>query len=165
MTELSKKNQIIGLLVWLGISFITAAIGSAASIHAGAFYSQLIRADWAPPANVFGPVWTVLYVFMGISSWLVWRVAGFHSARKPLLIFIVQLVVNAIWSWLFFEWHLGALAFVDILLLLALVVATIVSFGRVKPLAAALLIPYLLWISFAAVLNYSVWMLNPQLLG
>jgi len=165
VTDLSKKKQFIGLLVWLGISFIAAAIGSAASIHAGAFYSQLIRADWAPPANVFGPVWTVLYVLMGISSWLVWRVAGFYSARGPLLIFIIQLMVNAIWSWLFFEWHQGALAFVDIVLLLALVIATIVSFWCVKPLAAALLIPYLLWISFAAVLNYSVWMLNPQMLG
>ncbi|MDB6061006.1 MAG: tryptophan-rich sensory protein [Verrucomicrobiaceae bacterium] len=165
MTPFTKQQQIVGLIGWLIASFIAAAIGSAASIQAGAFYAQLVRPNWAPPAYLFGPVWTVLYLLMGISAWLVWRVGGFRPARNALTLFLVQLVVNALWSWLFFEWHLGAVALADIVLLVALIVATIICFWRIKPLAAALLFLYLLWVSFATALNYSVWILNPQALG
>jgi tryptophan-rich sensory protein len=161
----SVKHQAVGLLGWLLASYLAAAVGAIASIRAGAFYAQLARPDWAPPAEVFGPVWTVLYALMAIAAWLVWRVAGFRAARTPLVLFLVQLVVNASWSWLFFAWHLGGAALADILLLWVLVVATLVAFWRVRPLAAALLVPYLLWISFAMALNWSVWQLNPQLLG
>jgi tryptophan-rich sensory protein len=159
------KHQVVGLSGWLLASYLAAAVGGLASIRAGAFYAQLARPDWAPPAHVFGPVWTVLYALMGIAAWLVWRVAGFRDARTPLVLFLVQLVVNALWSWLFFAWHLGGAALADILLLWVLVVATLVAFWRVRPLAGALLVPYLLWISFAMALNRSVWQLNPQLLG
>jgi tryptophan-rich sensory protein len=162
---LPKNKQIIGFLAWLTVSFIAAAIGSAASIQAGPFYTELIRPEWAPPANLFGPVWTILYALMGIAAWLVWRVGGFRAARTALTLFLVQLAVNALWSWLFFGWHLGGLAFADIVLLWVLIVATLIAFSRVKPLAGALLIPYLLWVSFASALNYSVWQLNPQILG
>ena len=160
-----KNKQFIGLLAWLTASFIAAAIGAAASIQAGSFYSQLVRPDWAPPPDIFGPVWTVLYALMGIAAWLVWRIGGFRAARTALTLFLVQLAVNALWSWLFFGWHLGALAFVDILVLWVLIVSTMVAFWRISPLAGALLVPYLLWVSFAAALNFSVWQLNPQLLG
>jgi tryptophan-rich sensory protein len=81
------------------------------------------------------------------------------------VLFLVQLALNALWSWLFFGWHRGALALADILLLWALIVATLISFWRIRPLAGALLVPYLLWVSFASVLNYSVWQLNPGVLG
>ena len=162
---LPKNKQIIGLAFWLALSFIAAAIGGAASIQAGPFYMQLMRPEWAPPPNLFGPVWTILYALMGIAAWLVWRVGGFRAARTALTLFLVQLAVNALWSWLFFGWHLGGLAFADIVLLWVLIVATLIAFSRVKPLAGALLIPYLLWVSFASALNYSVWQLNPQILG
>lgn len=162
---LAGKQQIIGLIAWLAISFIAAAIGGAASIQAGPFYTELARPEWAPPPDVFGPVWTVLYALMGIAAWLVWRVGGFSAARSALTLFLVQLAVNALWSWLFFGWHLGGLAFADIVLLWVLIVATLVAFWRVRPLAGALLIPYLLWVSFACALNYAVWQLNPQVLG
>ena len=162
---LPKNKQIIGFIAWLAVSFIAAAIGRAASIQAGPFYSQLVRPEWAPPPGLFGPVWTVLYALMGIAAWLIWRVGGFRAARTALTLFLVQLVVNALWSWLFFGWHLGALAFADIVLLWVLIVATLFAFWRIRPLAGALLIPYLLWVSFASVLNYSVWQLNPQILG
>ena len=145
--------------------FIAAAIGSAASIQAGSFYTQLVRPDWAPPPDIFGPVWTVLYALMGIAAWLVWRVAGFRAARTALTLFLVKLAVNALWSWLFFGWHLGAVAFADIVLLWVLIVATLIAFWRIRPIAGALLIPYLLWVSFASALNYAVWQLNPQILG
>ena len=163
--SLTKRKQIVGLVAGLVVAFIAAAIGGAASIQAGSFYTQLLRPDWAPPPEIFGPVWTVLYVLMGIAAWLVWRVGGFHAAKSALTLFLAQLALNALWTWLFFAWHRGALAFADILLLWALIVATLISFWRVRPLAGALLVPYLLWVSFASALNFYVWQLNPQVLG
>ena len=165
MSALTKQKQIVGLAGWLIVSFIAASIGAAASIQAGPFYSQLIRPDWAPPPWVFGPVWTALYALMGVAAWLVWRVGGFRAAQSALTLFLAQLALNALWSWLFFAWHRGALAFVDILLLWALIVATLIAFWRIRALAGALLVPYLLWVSFATVLNHAVWQLNAQLLG
>lgn len=102
---------------------------------------------------------------MGIAAWLVWRAADFRAARFPIALFLVQLVLNAVWSWLFFRWHHGALAFADIVLLGVSIVATLIAFWRIRRLAGALLIPYLLWVIFASALNYSVWQLNPQVLG
>jgi benzodiazapine receptor len=165
MTPLSKPKQIVGLLAWLAVSFVASGIGAVASIRAVSFYGQLVQPSWAPPPSVFGPVWTILYALMGIAAWLVWRAGGFRANRSALTLFLVQLAVNALWSWLFFAWHRGALAFADIVLLWLLIIATLVSFWRVRPLAGALLIPYLLWVSFAAALNFSVWHLNPQVLG
>jgi len=165
VAQLAKKKQIIGLIAWVSVCFIAAAIGSAASIQAGSFYTQLAHPEWAPSPDVFGPVWTALYALMGVAAWLVWRVGGFRAARTALTLFLVQLAVNALWSWLFFSWHLGALAFANIILLWVLIVATLVAFWRIRPLAGALLIPYLLWVSFASALNFSMWQLNPQILG
>jgi tryptophan-rich sensory protein len=165
MAPPTKQGQIVGLVAWLIVSFTAAFIGGVASTQAGPFYTQLVRPAWAPPPSVFGPVWTVLYALMGIAAWMVWRVGGFRAAKPALTLFLVQLAVNALWSWLFFGWHRGALAFADILLLWALIAATLVTFWRIRPLAGALLIPYLLWVSFASALNYSVWQLNPEALG
>lgn len=165
MVPFTKREQIFGLVAWLIVSFVAAAVGGTASIEAGAFYTQLALPGWAPPPSIFGPVWTILYALMGISAWLVWRVGGFRAARSALTLFVVQLALNALWSWLFFGWNRGALAFADILVLWALIVATLSCFWRIEPLAGVLLVPYLLWVGFAAVLNYSVWQLNPQVLG
>ena len=165
MQALSKQKQILGLAAWLILSYAASAIGAVASIQAKTFYSQLIQPGWGPPPGVFGPVWTVLYTLMGIAAWLVWRNGGFGPNRPALTLFLLQLAFNALWSWLFFAWSLGLLAFVDIVVLWILIAATLVAFWRVRPLAGALLIPYLLWVSFAAALNYSLWQLNPQVLG
>ena len=161
----TRAKQIVGLLAWLGVCFIAAAIGGAASIEAGPFYTQLVRPTWAPPPSVFGPVWTVLYALMGIAAWLDWSARDSRAVRLPITLFLVQLVLNALWSWLFFRWHQGAFAFYDILLLWISIVATLVTFWRIRRLAGALLIPYLLWVSFASALNYAVWQMNPSLLG
>ncbi len=161
----SLPKQIVGLVAWLIVSFTAAVIGGAASIQAGPFYSQLVRPEWAPPSSIFGPVWTVLYALMGIAAWLVWRAGDFRATKLPLTLFLVQLALNALWSWLFFGWHHGALAFAGILLLWALIVATLIAFWSIRRLAGALLVPYLLWVSFASALNYAVWQLNPQVLG
>ncbi len=165
MSQLSKNRQIVALLAILTLSFIAAGLGGLASLNAGSFYSQLARPEWAPASNIFGPVWTVLYIMMSIAAWLVWRVGGYATARVALNLYLMQLFANALWTWLFFYWHSGALAFIDIMLLWGLIVATMGAFWRIRPLAGMLLIPYLLWVSFAAALNYSLWQHNPQFLG
>lgn len=165
MAALTKQRQIAGLAGWLLVVFVAAATGAAASVQAAPFYGRLIRPGWAPPPSLFGPVWTVLYALMGIAAWVVWRVGGFPAAKSALTLFIVQLALNALWSWLFFGWHRGALAFADIVVLWVLIIVTVTSFWRIKPMAGVLLVPYLLWVSFASALNYSVWQLNPQVLG
>lgn len=165
MSPLTKKQQIIGLIAWLAVSFIAAAIGSAATLRAGSFYTDLIRPEWAPPAAIFGPVWTALYILMAIAAWLVWRTGGFNAARNALVLFLVQLMFNALWSWLFFGWQMGAAAFVEVVLLWVLIAATLIAFWRIRPFAGILLLPYLAWVSFATALTYSVWQMNPQVLG
>jgi tryptophan-rich sensory protein len=159
------SRQILGLAGWLMLSFAAAAIGGLASARAGAFYQQLSRPEWALAASVFAPVWSVLYVLMGVAAWLVWRERGFARARTALGLFLIQLLANALWTWLFFAWRLGALAVAEILVLWVLIVATVVAFWRVRRLAALLLLPYLGWVSFAALLTYAVWQRNPRLLA
>jgi tryptophan-rich sensory protein len=95
----------------------------------------------------------------------VWREREFGGARTALALFLVQLVANSLWSWLFFAWQLGALATVEIFILWGLILATTIAFWRIRPLAGALLVPYLLWVSFASVLCFAIWRANPQLLG
>jgi translocator protein len=161
----NARRQGIGLAGWLLASFAAAAVGGVASANAGDFYQQLARPAWAPPSWLFGPVWSVLYLLMGIGAWLVWRERGFRGARAALTLFVAQLAANALWTWLFFAWRRGALAFGEILLLWVLIAATIAAFWRVRPLAGALLIPYLLWVTFATALTVAVWQRNPGLLG
>lgn len=161
MTSRSISHQLIGLTGWLLVVFAAAAIGALASVNAQAFYAQLIKPAWAPPAGVFGPVWSLLYLLMGISAWLVWRS---RPGRRLLALFLVQLAANALWSWLFFAWHRGALAAVEVLFLLAMIALTMRAFWHSSRLAALLLLPYLLWVAFASALTWSVWQSNPGLL-
>lgn len=165
MTLVSPRRKLIGLMGWLVLCFAVSAVGAIASAGATAFYKGLSQPIWAPPPWVFGPVWTALYALMGIAAWLVWREGGFGAQRRALLVFLAQLGVNALWSWLFFAWHWGAWALADIGLMWLLIVGTIALFWRVSRLAAWLLAPYLVWVSFAAALNFSLWRLNSQLLG
>ena len=160
----SSVHPWVALAGWLSLTLVTGALGAVASVEAADFYATLERPAWAPPAGVFGPVWTLLYVTMGVAAWLVWRERGWAGARGALGLFVLQLAVNALWSWLFFAWKLGAAAFADILLLIVLVVATVVSFAKIRRMAAWLMAPYLAWISFAAALCFSVWQRNPQAL-
>ena len=160
----SGVNPGLALVGWLALCAIAGTLGAIASISAPEFYAALTRPRWAPPAGVFGPVWTLLYTVMGVAAWLVWRERGWARARGALGLFVLQLGFNTLWSWLFFAWHRGALALADILVLLALIIATIVAFARIRRLAAWLLAPYLAWVTFATLLNYSVWQLNPSLL-
>ena len=162
MTPRSLSWQLVGLLGWLLAAFAAGAVGAVASVDAGSFYAQLSKPSWAPPAWVFGPVWSGLYALMGVAAWLVWRSPGSH--RMALGLFAAQLAANALWSWLFFAWKQGALAAVEVLVLVALIVATVAAFARISRAAALLLLPYLLWVSFASVLTWAVWRSNPGLL-
>jgi tryptophan-rich sensory protein len=165
MANYSPVKQAFGLTAWLSITGLAAAVAGAGSVTADVFYARLVLPAWAPPAWVFGPVWTALYALMGIAAWLVWRVRGFRGARFALLLYLLQLALNTIWSWLFFHWQRGLLALADILLLLVFILTTLIAFGRIQPLAAWLLLPYLLWVGFAAILNHAIWQLNPGILG
>jgi tryptophan-rich sensory protein len=160
----SVAHQALGLLGWALITFTAAALGAVASVDAGAFYAELARPSWAPPAGLFGPVWSALYALMAVSAWLVWRQRGFAGAKTALVLFLAQLAANALWSWLFFAWHQGAVASVEVLILWVLIVATIAWFHRVSVLAAVLLYPYLAWTTFASALTFTIWRLNPGVL-
>jgi translocator protein len=164
MKHLTKSMQALGLVMWLAVTFIAAGIGAVASSEAGGFFQQLSRPVWAPPAWLFAPAWTVLYILMGVSAWLIWRVQGFRASRAALSLFIIQLAANALWTWIFFVWKQGALAFVEILILWALIFITIIVFWRVRKLAGILMLPYLGCVTFASALTFAVWRLNPNLL-
>jgi benzodiazapine receptor len=167
-SRVSSRNpvsrQAAGLVIWFLVVFAAAALGAIASSSADEFYPALSRPSWAPPGSVFGPVWTVLYALQAIAAWLLWRDRGFDTAKTALTLFLVQLVVNALWSWLFFAWRMGAAAFVDVVVLWVLIVATLVAFWRHHRLAAVLLAPYLAWVTFATFLTYAVWQRNPGVL-
>ncbi|MDP5052573.1 MAG: tryptophan-rich sensory protein [Congregibacter sp.] len=163
--QLTFMQQSTGLAAWLFFVFLAAGIGGYASSQAPTFYKALERPEWAPPAWLFGPAWGVLYTLMGISAWLVWRQKGFAGARLAFVLFFAQIAVNALWTWLFFVWQLGAIATAEILVLWLLIAATGLVFYRDHKTAAVLLAPYLAWVSFAGALSYTLWQMNPQTLG
>ncbi|MCE7080814.1 TspO/MBR family protein [Streptomyces sp. ST2-7A] len=144
------------LVVFVGLCYLVAALGSMASADAGDTYGALDRPAWAPPSWLFGPVWTVLYGLIGVSAWLVWRRAG-GSARTALVWWGVQLALNLAWTPLFFGAEEYGLALVDIVLMLGAIVVTVTLFARIHRPAAGLLIPYLLWVGYATALNAAIW--------
>lgn len=155
------SRQLVALLVLLGVCFGTAAIGAAwtaTAVHD--WYPALQKPAWTPPDAVFGPVWSALYLLMALSAWLVWRRGGWTENSSALGLFTVQLILNLAWSGVFFALRTPAIAFVEIILLWCAIVVTLWSFRRVSTLAATLLVPYLLWVSYAAALNGTIWRMN-----
>lgn len=165
MTRPASGRQALGLAGWLLASLVTGGIGAIASASAASFYGELSQPSWAPPAWLFGPVWSALYILMGVAAWLVWRGHGFRGASTALTLFIAQLFANALWTWIFFVWHQGALSLAEIVALCLLIASTIRAFWRLNRLAALLLVPYLAWVGFATALTASLWRLNPAALG
>lgn len=157
----------LALAGWIALALGAGAVGGIASIEARDYYAALERPAWAPPGWLFGPVWTTLYVLMGVAAWLVWRArpvdasGAAASRRRGLRLFVLQLALNALWTWVFFAWRLGAWAFAEILLLWVAIALTIRDFGRVRAAAASLLAPYLAWVTFAAALTWAIWQRNP----
>jgi benzodiazapine receptor len=157
-TAATSLKSLFGLAGWLVLCFGAAAVG--ARFMPGEWYAGLKKPSWNPPGWIFAPVWTALYTMMAVAAWLIWKRGGFAVQRTALLLFLLQLFFNALWSWLFFGRHQPALAFVDILLLWLSLLATTVAFWRINNIAGLLLVPYLLWVSFAAGLNFALWRLN-----
>ena len=155
---MNTYQSYLALVLFLILCLGAGILGSIATRPAiPTWYAQLIKPDWTPPAWVFGPVWTTLYMLMAVAAWLVWRKVGWSGATG---LFLIQLAVNASWSWLFFGMRRPDLGLAGILLLLVLIVLTALSFWRVSTVAGWLLVPYLLWSSFAAALNLEIWRLN-----
>jgi translocator protein len=154
-----------GALVLLALATGAAAIaGASASVQSAAFYQELSKPSWAPPAQIFGPVWSVLYILMAIAAWMVIRAQGWPGARPAMALYVLQLVLNGLWTWLFFRWRLGLLALVEILILWTLLLLIVRIFFRAHRLAGGLMLPYLVWITFAAALTYVIWRRNPGVL-
>jgi benzodiazapine receptor len=153
-----QSSTVLGLLGWLLLCFAAAAVGGL--FPPGEWYAQLAKPAWNPPSWIFGPVWTALYAMMAVAAWLVWREDGFRARARPLGLFLLQLTLNAAWSPLFFGLKSPALAFVVIVLLWRAILATLQAFWRANRISGALLLPYLGWVTFAAVLNFTLWRLN-----
>jgi len=151
-------KQLIGLIFWIGVSLATGWVGS--RFQPGEWYALLTKPSWNPPSFVFAPVWSTLYVLMGLAAWLVWRRAGFLGAKVALGLFLFQLILNALWSYLFFGLHRPDFAFIDIIALWLAILLNAFSFRQVSTRAALLMLPYLIWVSFAGVLNLQLWRLN-----
>ena len=144
---------------WLLVCFAAAAMGGL--FMPGEWYASLKKPSWNPPGWVFGPVWTALYTMMAVAAWQVWRQGGWGKQCKPLLIFLAQLALNALWTPLFFGLHRPGVAFAEIGLLWLAIATTLTAFRPVSRVAVWLLAPYLSWVSFAAALNFTLWQLNP----
>lgn len=157
MSAPSIVDGVAGLAGWLVFCFAAAAVG--ARFRPGAWYAGLRKPSWTPPSWLFAPVWTVLYAMMAVAAWLVWREAGLS---REIGLFVAQLALNAVWSWLFFGLHRPGLAFADIVALWLAILATLAAFWTVRPLAGGLLVPYWLWVTFASTLNGAVWQLNRE---
>ncbi|MFN0133014.1 MAG: TspO/MBR family protein [Phycisphaerales bacterium] len=155
----SRGQRAVGLIGWLVFCFAAAATGFFVSTNG--WFEGLQKPSWNPPSWLFGPVWTALYAMMAVAAWLVWRTAGWQTHPWALRMFCLQWLLNALWTPLFFGAHRPGLAFLDIVLLWCVLAVTVVLFWRVNRIAGALLLPYLGWVSFAAVLNLTIWRMNP----
>lgn len=157
-----KVNNFFKLVIAIVVSELAGIIGSVFTVSAiPNWYSTLVKPELNPPSWVFGPVWTTLYALMGIAAFLVWKNGWERKDVKMALgVFGIQLFLNAIWSIIFFGLHSPAWALVDIVLLWFTIVWTMVVFYKISKPAMYLLVPYLLWVSFATYLNYAIWTLN-----
>lgn len=154
----SKTRAALGLIVFLVMCFAVASIGAA--FPPDDWYAQLAKPAFNPPAWIFAPVWTLLYVLMAVAAWRVWCDGSWHEHRIALSLFVLQLGLNGLWSPLFFGLKRMDLALLNLVFLWLVLLVTILRFRRTSGLAAALLLPYLAWVSFAGVLNYSLLTLN-----
>lgn len=144
------------LLLFLLVVFGLGASGSVNTI--GPWYESLSKPAWTPPKWLFGPVWSFLYLTIALTGWLAWKQVGFR--HHAFVLFALQLALNAAWSWTFFGAHRIGLALIDIVALWIAILGTIFTLGRIKPAFGWLLLPYVLWVSLATALNFSIWQLN-----
>lgn len=158
----NRFQRITGLLFWISLCYLTAWIGAQVSpgIAPMDWYESIAKPAWNPPNWLFGPVWSVLYTMMGAAVWLVWKDYGLSGAKKAIAFFIIQLFLNGLWSQIFFGMQEIGWAFLEILFLLAAIIITTALFFKKSKIAGWLMVPYMLWVSFATVLNAAIWSLN-----
>ena len=154
-------RSLVGLGVWIGVCFGAAFISSVfTNPSVPTWYASLAKPSWTPPDCVFGPVWSALFLMMGLGAWLVWRQGGLTVASIPIALFMVQLGLNVAWSILFFGLRMPGLAFGEVMILWFAILATMIAFWRSTPIAGYLLLPYLIWVAFATGLNFAIWRMN-----
>lgn len=154
-------NSIQSLIVFIMMCFSAAFLGSISTrASLKTWYPAIIKPSWNPPDYLFAPVWTALYLMMAVAGWMVWE----HSTTKgfsiPIVLFFVQLVLNTAWSFIFFGLRRPGWAFIEVIILWIFILLTTVSFWGVTWIAGMLFLPYLIWVTFATVLNFTVWQLN-----
>lgn len=162
-----RVKSLLALIAFIAIAFAVAGLGSLATIqNVNGWYADAAKAPWSPPNWLFGPVWTFLYAAIAVAGWLVWRQRATMDVRRPLTLYVIQLVLNAIWTPVFFGLYpfIGApalwIALVIIVALDVLVLLTLIAFWKVSKVAAWLLAPYWAWLLFATTLNAAVAVLN-----
>lgn len=157
-----SRNSLIALAAFVALTFSAAGVASAFTARSvRSWYPTLRKPVGNPSASYFGPVWTVLYFLMTIAAWNVWRVGdGWEGAAAAITIFLIQLALNAAWSVIFFGMRSPGAALIEIVVLWAAILATVILFWRVSPFSGALLMPYLAWVTYAAYLNAGIWRLN-----
>lgn len=155
-----EGDSYLALLVFVVVNVLAASSG--AIFRPREWYETLDKPPWRPPNWAFGPVWAVLYAMIAYAGWLVWESAAPGAATVPLTLYAVQLVLNALWSAIFFGMRRLGLALFEMAFLWLAILATIIAFEPVNAVAAYVMIPYLVWVSIAFCLNFSVWRRNPQ---
>ena len=158
----SRLADIVALVLFVALCLGIGALGaSVTATSVDTWYAGLVKPSFNPPDEVFGPVWTVLYILMGVAAWRVWRSADRDTTRGPLTLFALQLAINLGWTVVFFGLHKIASAVATIVVLDVAVLVTMLAFRSVDRLAALLMLPYVAWVAFATVLNVAIWRLNP----
>ena len=155
-------NNVLKLIIAICLPLLIGFTSSYFTVsEIGSWYQTIQKPSWNPPNWIFGPVWTTLYILMGIAFFLIWKsnVAG-KIKRKSVILFAIQLVLNFFWSFIFFDQHQIGIAFIEILFLWLMILFTIFAFAPISKAAAWLLVPYVSWVSFAAILNFTIWKLN-----
>lgn len=156
----ARPRSLAALAISVLAVVVASGIGGLASTSSPEDYARLQQPSWAPPSWVFGPVWTLLYLMMAVAAWLVWRSGPWSQTRPALTAYAVQLVLNAVWTPLFFGLGWRGIAFAELSVLCVVLITTIVLFLRRSTVAGWLLVPYLAWTTFALCLNFAVWQLN-----
>jgi tryptophan-rich sensory protein len=156
---MKKLKLFIEALISIALCLSAGSIGSLATMPSiPTWYAGLNKPVFNPPNWIFGPVWTILYILMGISLFLLWQKR--KDAKQAIILFLIQLSLNLLWSFMFFGWHWIGLAFVEILFLWLFILLTMIKAYPVSKTASFLLLPYILWVSFASFLNLNIWLLN-----
>lgn len=156
-----KDQNILSLIIFILICLFAEVVGSYLTFTSVKdWYPTVAKPSWTPPSWLFGPVWTTLYILMGISAWMVWKEGGFQQNPFALGIFFIQLAINVLWSGFFFGLQGIGLALINIVILWVLIIAMVITFWQTKQMAGVLNIPYWLWVSYATALNFQIWRMN-----